>query len=358
MNPFASERKGIDGILDTVHRPGILFPGADAVSQYLRVRVVMKYFITGGAGFIGSNLCDRLLANGNSVVVYDNLSTGRLDFLSDAAKNPAFTSIQGDVLNSDVLKRSISGCDFVFHLSANADVRYGLLHPDKDIQQNTIGTFNVLEAMRANSINSIVFSSSGSVYGDAAVFPTPEQAPFPVQTSLYGASKLAGEGLITSYCEGYGFKAWIFRFVSILGERYSHGHVFDFYAQLLKDPDKLHILGDGHQKKSYLYVQDCISAMLAAINAAGAPLKILNLGTEEYCEVIDSAKWICAELNLTPRITFSGGTKGWTGDSPLILLDISRIKGLGWSPKYKIKESVIRTIQYLKNNQWLFKEKS
>src|SRR5208337_2256764 len=243
----------------------------------------MRYFVTGCAGFIGSNLVDRLLRDGSQVVGYDNFSTGQAAFLKDARQSPDFAFVRGDNLDLPHLTRAMAGCDFVFHLAANADVRFGTEHPGRDLEQNTIATFNVLEAMRGNGITSIAFSSTGSIYGEPDVFPTPENAPFPVQTSLYGASKLAGEGLIQAYCEGFGFRGWIFRFVSILGERYSHGHVFDFYERLQADPDHLQVLGDGRQRKSYLYVQDCIDAMLLAIEKTTEKVAIFNLGVDEYC---------------------------------------------------------------------------
>jgi UDP-glucose 4-epimerase len=216
----------------------------------------LKAFVTGGAGFIGSTLVDRLLARGDEVVAYDNLVTGRKEFLRDASSNPRFKLIEGDILDRESMSAAMRGADFVFHLAANADVRFGTDHPEKDLQQNTIATFRVLEAMRENQIKRLAFSSTGSIYGEPTVFPTPEDAPLPVQTSLYGASKLACEGMISAYCEGFGFSAWIFRFVSILGERYTHGHVFDFYQRLRADPATLHVLGNGKQRKSYLYVQD------------------------------------------------------------------------------------------------------
>ena len=190
-----------------------------------------KAFITGAGGFIGSNLLDRLLHEGQTVVGYDNYSTGQKQFLQKCNRQFGFNFLEGDLLDVGRLKTAMEGCDFVFHFAANADVRFGLQHPGKDLEQNTQGTFNILEAMRANGVSKIAFSSTGSVYGEANVFPTPEDAPFPVQTSLYGASKLAGESLIQAYCEGFGFQSWIFRFVSILGERYTHGHVFDFFKQ-------------------------------------------------------------------------------------------------------------------------------
>jgi len=317
----------------------------------------MKYFVTGGAGFIGSNLVDRLLLKGNDVTVYDNFSTGIPEYLENAKNNSGFTLIKGDLLDPDLLIPAISGCDFVFHLAANADVRFGTEHPAKDLHQNTIATFNVLEAMRKNSIDKIAFSSTGSVYGEAKVIPTPEGALFPVQTSLYGASKLAGEGLIEAYCEGFGFRSWIFRFVSILGERYTHGHVFDFYKQLLEHPDRLDVLGNGHQKKSYLYVQDCIDAMLCAIGKSHEKVNIFNLGTDEYCQVNDSIRLICNHLSVDPQLHYTGGDRGWTGDNPFIFLDCRKMQSLGWKPKYSIQEGIINTLEYLEKNLWMLERR-
>jgi UDP-glucose 4-epimerase len=317
----------------------------------------MKYFVTGGAGFIGSNLVDRLLLQGNDVTIYDNFSTGIPEYLENAKKNSGFTLIKGDLLDPDLLDEAISGCDFVFHLAANADVRFGTEHPAKDLHQNTIATFNVLEAMRKNSIDKIAFSSTGSVYGEAKVIPTPEHAPFPIQTSLYGASKLAGEGLIEAYCEGFGIQSWIFRFVSILGERYPHGHVFDFYKQLLINPEKLDVLGNGHQKKSYLYIQDCLDAIYIAIQNSHEKVNIFNLGTNEYCEVNNSINWICEYLGLTPKIQYTGGERGWIGDNPFIFLDCSKIRSFGWKPKYSIKDGIIKTLEFLENNQWILERR-
>ena len=313
----------------------------------------MRIIVTGGAGFIGSNLVDRLLHDGHEVVVFDNLSTGRRRFLDLARHASTFTFIQGDTLDRDALARAFRGADLVFHLAANADVRHGTEHPDRDLEQNTVATFNVLEAMRTTGVRRLAFSSTGSVYGEPAIFPTPEAAPFPQQTSLYGASKLAGEALISAYCEGFGFTGYIFRFVSILGARYSHGHVFDFYASLLQNPHELRVLGDGHQRKSYLHVQDCIDAMLVASERSQDRVNILNLGTDEYCQVNDSIGWITEHLGLAPRLSYSGGHRGWIGDSPFIFLDCSRIRALGWAPRLSIREGVIKTLEYLQTNQWL-----
>jgi UDP-glucose 4-epimerase len=316
----------------------------------------LRAFVTGAAGFIGSNLLDRLLQTGHSAVGFDNFSTGRREFLSSAVEHPQFRLETGDLLDTAHLQKAIQGCDFVFHLAANADVRFGLDHPRKDLDQNVIVTSNVLEAMRANGVKRIAFSSTGSIYGESKVIPTPEDAPFPVQTSLYGASKLAAEGLIAAYCEGFGMQAYIFRFVSILGERYTHGHVIDFYRQLLQHPEHLNVLGNGHQKKSYLYTQDCLDAIFLALEKAQDPVNILNLGVDEYCEVNDSIRWICEHLGLSPEIRYAGGDRGWVGDNPLIFLDCNRIRSLGWTPKLRIRESIIRTVEFLKQSPWLFQQ--
>jgi UDP-glucose 4-epimerase len=211
----------------------------------------------------------------------------------------------------------------------------------------------VLEAMRESGIKRIAFSSTGSIYGEPTVFPTPEDGPFPVQTSLYGASKLACEGLISAYCEGFGFSAWIFRFVSILGERYTHGHVFDFYQRLRADPRRLHVLGNGRQRKSYLYVQDCVDAIFTALERVEARAMILNLGTDEYCNVNDSIGWITGALGIAPELTYAGGERGWIGDSPFIFLDCARIRALGWAPNLSIQQGILRTLDYLRANPWL-----
>lgn len=310
-------------------------------------------FVTGAAGFIGSNLVDRLLTLGVKVTGYDNLSTGMESFLDGANSNPNFALTRGDLLDTHVLTSAMAGCDYVFHLAANADVRFGTEHPRRDLEQNTIATFNVLEAMRVNGVKRIGFSSTGSVYGEAKVIPTPEDAPFPSQTSLYGASKLAGEGLISAYCEGFDFQAIVFRFVSILGERYTHGHIFDFVKRLKQDPTTLHILGNGRQRKSYLHVQDCVDAVLTAIEKTTAKYSVYNLGTEEYCEVNDSAGWIAGALQISPTRTYSGGERGWIGDNPFIFLDTAKIRSLGWRPKLTIREGVLRTVAYLQSNNWL-----
>lgn len=313
----------------------------------------MHYLITGGAGFIGSNMADRLLSLGHTVTVYDGFVTGHREYLKKASENKNFNLVEARLEDEEVLNEAMKDVDFVFHFAANADVRRGLEHPLKDLEQNTVNTARVLEAMRKNDVKRIGFSSTGSVYGEADVIPTPEDAPFPVQTSLYAASKLAGEGMIESYCEGFDFQGFIFRFVSILGERYPHGHVYDFYKKLKEDPTKLHVLGDGHQKKSYLYVGDCLDAILTVTEKCRDKINIYNLGTDEYCEVNDSIRWITGRMGMTPELSYSGGNKGWIGDNPFIYLDTKKVRSLGWKPKYTIEQAVVKTVEYIMENEWI-----
>ena len=324
---------------------------------------MQRAFVTGAAGFIGSSLCDRLLRESWEVIGWDNFSTGQTEFIEAAKQHSQFRLVSGDNLDLKHLTETMAGASVVFHLAANADVRFGLEHPRKDLEQNTIATFNVLEAMRSNGVKKIAFSSTGSVYGEATVIPTPEDAPFPVQTSLYAASKVAGESLIQAYCEGYGFEGYIFRFVSILGERYTHGHVFDFYKQLIIDPTHLRVLGDGNQRKSYLYVQDCLNAILHVMSketalAARHRCEIYNLGAEEYCTVKNSISWICERLKVTPALEFTGGERGWVGDNPFIFLDTTKVRTTGWSSELSIRQAVERTVDWLGKNQWVFEKRT
>jgi len=321
---------------------------------------MQRALITGGAGFIGSTLADRLCSEGIEVVIYDNLSRGRREFIADALAHPGVQLVVGDVLDGDRLRSALDGCDTVFHFAANADVRHGFDQPTIDLEQNTIATSVVLEAMRAAGVERVAFSSTGSVYGEPQLFPTPETCPFPVQTSLYGASKLAGEGLIQAYAHGYGFTGVIFRFVSILGERYTHGHVFDFLRSLRADPTRLRVLGDGRQEKSYLYVGDCVAAMTLAIDREleqGA-VHVYNLGADETIVVDQSIATITAHLGVAPELEYGGGTRGWLGDSPLIHLDCARIRALGWRPTLTIPEGIRRTVDWLQQNPWALEERA
>jgi UDP-glucose 4-epimerase len=298
--------------------------------------------VTGGAGFVGSHVADRLLAEGAQVTILDDFSTGWRQFVPAGAR-----LVEADLLDPVACARGLEGCDFVFHLAASADIKDNLLEPRRCIDQNVVATQNLLEAMRAVGVREVAFASTGSVYGESTVVPTPEDAPFPIQTSLYGTSKLAAEGLLTSYALGYRFRVWIFRFVSLLGPRYTHGHVIDFWRKLRRDPTRLDVLGDGHQKKSYLHVADCVTGMLLAIARAREPINLFNLGHQDWVEVDQSIAVITATLGLKPRIVHGGGERGWVGDSPRILLDTTRLRALGWAPTRSIQESIVETLAFL-----------
>lgn len=312
----------------------------------------MHVGVTGGLGFIGSNLTIRLLDTGHTVTVIDNGSTGRRENLGRYIGHERLQVHQADLTDATAASQALRNLDVVYHLAANADVRDGWKHPRKDHEQNVVATLNVLEGMRQHSVPRIIFSSTGSVYGVAEVVPTPEDAPFPIQTSLYGASKLAAEGLIAAYVEGGKVTATIFRFVSILGPRYSHGHVVDFIRQLLRDPSTLTVLGDGTQTKSYLHVSDCVDALTMHLESKQR-LSIYNLGVDDTITVRDSIGWITSAMGISPKLVFTGGAQGWIGDNPLIHLDISAMRRNGWEPKFSIKESVIETTRWILDNQWV-----
>jgi UDP-glucose 4-epimerase len=313
------------------------------------VRVV----VTGGSGFIGSNLCRRLLDDGCEVVCVDDLSTGRRRFLEPIADHASFEMVELDLLDpGDTLLRLLRGSDAVAHLAANADVRFGWDHPEHDLEQNVIVSHHVLEAVRHAGVSTLLFTSTGSVYGEATVIPTPETAPFPVQTSLYAASKLAVEAFTQAYAEKLGTRAIIVRFVSVLGPHYTHGHVIDFVRSLRRDPTRLHVLGDGTQRKSYLHVDDCVGAvsrLLRDDSAAG----VFNLGVDDTCTVRESIGWICERLGVSPTLEFSGGRQGWVGDNPHIHLAIDRILATGWAPRWSIREAVEATVDWLVDQDWL-----
>ena len=317
----------------------------------------MKAIITGGAGFIGSNLADALLARGDEVVAVDNLSAGHREFFAHHLNNPKYQFVQLDLKDADATRQAFAcHADIVFHFAANADVKGGTANPTVDLREGCMVTSNVLEAMRANNIKKIAYSSTGSVYGEPEIFPTPEDAPFPIQTSMYAASKLYGEGLIQSYCEGYGFQCWIFRFVSIMGERYTHGVVFSFYQQLLQKGE-ITFLSDGTPQKSYLYVGDCVRAMLHAIEHAKEKVNRLNLGTPEEITVNEIAEIVLERLGKPgTRIIKGSQPRGWVGDSPHILLDVKKMMALGWKPQLTIKEAILRTVDWLEQNQWALGE--
>lgn len=306
--------------------------------------------VTGGAGFIGSHLTDALLGRGARVTVFDNFSTGFREFVAPSRER--LRVIEADLLDQSRVDEAMRGVDFVCHLAANADIKDNLAQPRKCIDQNIVVTQNVLEAMRAAGVRDIAFASTGSVYGEATVIPTPEDAPFPIQTSLYATSKVAAEGLLTSYALGFDFRTWIFRFVSLLGPRYTHGHVIDFWRKLKRDPTRLEVLGDGKQQKSYLHVTDCVTAILVAVERARRPINVFNLGHDYWVQVNDSIGIISRTMGASPRLEYTGGERGWVGDSPRILLDTTRLRALGWGPTKSIEESITETLQFLEANPY------
>ncbi len=314
----------------------------------------MRYLVTGAAGFIGSHTVDRLLADGHEVIGIDSYITGKREFLANASTSPHFSLTVGDLFDFTTVLEACEGVDAVFHLAANTDVRYGTDHPRRDLDQNVIVTWNILEAMRRRGIKTILFSSTASIYGDATILPTPEDGPLAIQTSLQSASKLAAEAFIAAYANGYGIRALIFRLASIVGERDSHGHIFDFCRQLRKHPDRLNVLGDGTVRRSYLDVADCVDAMLLALQHAASPVNVFNVGSLTNCQLTESISWITSELNLQPVIEFGGPGPAWVGSSPVIFLDSSKLTSLGWQPKLGLEAAVRRTVNYLSANPWLF----
>jgi UDP-glucose 4-epimerase len=319
-----------------------------------------KFFVTGAAGFIGSHFTDRALARKHQVMGFDNLSTGQRFFLKNALLNEDFTLVEGDIREIEQVQRAVNDFkpDWVIHFAANADVRQGLERPRRDLDYNTIGTWNVVESAKASGCKNMIFSSTGSVYGEPKVFPTPESCPFPEQTSLYGASKLAGEGILAAYAHGYGMNNIVFRFVSILGPRYTHGHVFDFMRKLSMDSKKLTVLGNGKQLKSYLHIEDLMKGLWLAIEAKPQGFQVFNIGHDDALMVDQSIGYITRELRIEPRLEHTGGERGWIGDSPRIQLDCSRLKKLGWSTERSLEQGVVDTVRYLQENNFLLSEAS
>ena len=306
-----------------------------------------RALVTGGAGFIGSHVVDRLAADGAEVVVYDNFTTGSRRNLAAAAGRPGIRVVEADVLDLPRLTAALDGVDTVFHFQANADVRQGVGRTRVDLEQNTIATWNVLEAMRSAGARTLVFASSATVYGEPAVFPTPETAPL-CQTSLYGASKLAGEAMIEAFSEYFGIRSLIFRFVSWIGPRYRHGVVADFVQKLQADPGRLAILGDGRQKKSYLHVDDGVAGIFLALERATGPKAVFNLGHDDGVTVMTVAELVADELGVrNVRLEPAGGSRGWPGDSPLVQLDTGRMKALGWKPTRAIPDGIRETVRSL-----------
>lgn len=304
--------------------------------------------VTGGAGFIGSHLVDNLMERGISVTVLDDLSAGKLNNISRWLKDSKFKFIMGDALNPSDIRKAMDGCEIVFHLAANPDVKIGAFNTRIDYEQNILATYNLLEAMKESEhCKSIVFTSTSTVYGEAKKMPTPEDYGPLKPISLYGASKLACEALISGYSHLFGFKSVICRLANIVGPRSGHGVIYDFIKKLRNNPKILEVLGDGMQRKSYLYVKDCVEALLVASEKAEEQVEIYNVGSEDAVNVATIAKIVIQEMELSDvEIKYTGGLddgRGWRGDVKEMLLDISKIKMLGWEPKLNSEEAVRQT---------------
>ena len=302
-------------------------------------RKAARYFITGGAGFIGSHLVDRLVEMGE-VTTYDNLSSGKLEFIKHHLGKGNFRFVNADLLDFDTLSRAISGHDIVFHLAANPDVRAGITNTKLDLQQGTMATYNLLEAMRLTGVRKIVFASSGTVYGEATKPVAEDSGPL-LPISLYGASKLAGEGLISAFCHLFDMQAWIFRFANVVGGRASHGVIFDFINKLKQNPKELEILGDGTQQKPYLHIEDCVNGMLFGLEHCHQQVNILNLGSPSSTSVTAIASMVVEAMGLSGvKFSYTGGSRGWKGDVPQVRFDVARISQLGWKPRYSSDEAL------------------
>ncbi len=307
----------------------------------------MKAFVTGGAGFIGSNLVDALLEKGYKVTVYDNLSLGTEDRVKYHFSNKNFIFIKADLLDFNKLLNSIKGHDIVFHLSANSDISNNNV-TDIDLKQGTLVTYNVLEAMRLNDIKKIVYSSTSAIYGEPRIMPTQEDYGPLQPISLYGASKLACEGLMTAFSHNFDFQIWIFRFANIIGKRGTHGVLVDFIKKLRNNPNELEILGDGKQKKSYLEVRECVDGMLFGLENAKEAINVFNLGCNSSTQVDAIANIVVEEMGLKGvKFKYTGGKRGWKGDVPLMSLDVSKINKLGWKAKLSSNEAVRKSVQDL-----------
>lgn len=303
--------------------------------------------VTGGAGFIGSNLVRRLVDQ-NNVTVYDNLSRGKLEHIQEHLSKPGFKFIKADLLDTTTLSAAMKGIDIVFHLAANADIQYGTDNPRFDLEQNVLATYNVLEAMQKRGVTKLVFSSTSTTFGHATILPTPESYGPALPESLYGASKLACEGFISAYCSLFDMQAWVFRFANIIGPNVTHGILADFVKKLRTNRYELEVLGDGKQTKSYLHVADCVDAMLFAIEKSDDRVNLFNLGSDDQITVKEISEIAIRLLAPGAKIKYTGGERGWKGDVPKMFLANSKIKALGWKPKYTSREAVIESIKTLK----------
>lgn len=313
----------------------------------------MKAFVTGGAGFIGSTMVERLIKDpNNEIVVYDNFLTGKNEYIEKHLNNKRFKLIKGDLLDLPFLKDSIKGCDAVFHFAANADIAKAMVETDLDLKLTVIATYNLLEAMRLNNVKKIVYSSGSGVYGDVGYTETPEDFGPLLPTSMYGASKLGAEGIISAFCHMFDMQSWIFRFANVIGENQTHGVGFDFIRKLKEDPSKLLILGDGTQSKSYIHVEDVLSAILLVFEKTNETVNVYNVATGDYITVNEIADIVVEEMNLkNVNYEYTGGKRGWKGDVPIVRFNLNKIQKLGWKCTYSSKEALTRSIKQMLRTQ-------
>ena len=308
----------------------------------------MRALVTGGAGFIGSHLIDRLISRGDEVVVLDNLSSGKVEFIQAHIDSGSVVLIQGDITNFDDVHGAMDGIDCVFHLAANPDIRLGTKITDTDLKQGTIATYNIVESMRRCDVKKIVFASSSVVYGENAPMPTPENHGPCMPISLYGASKQAGEGLISSWVGTFGLQAWVFRFANIIGNRGTHGVIFDFIHKLKADPSRLEVLGNGLQEKSYMEVGDCVDGILHVMENSHDNLNLFNLGSHDTASVTRIAEIVIEETNcLDASIEYTGGDRGWAGDIPRAMLGINKMLSTGYDVRYNSEDAIRHTAKCL-----------
>lgn len=301
----------------------------------------MKAFVSGGAGFIGSNLVDRLVEKGYQVTVYDNLSSGRKEFISQHFGKDGFTFIEGDLSNIEKLKDVMKGFEYVFHFAANPDIAKAMTMTDLDLREGTILTHNILEAMRVNNVRGIIYSSGSGVYGDVGPLPVAEDYGPLLPISLYGASKLACEAMISAFCHLFNMQTWILRFANVVGARQTHGVCLDFVRKLKKNPQELEILGDGTQSKSYIHIKDCLEAIFLIMEKARERVNVYNVATEDYIDVTSIAHIVIKKMRLkNVEYKYSGGDRGWKGDVPLVRFDLDKLHRLGWRARYTSSQAV------------------
>ncbi len=307
----------------------------------------MKAFITGGAGFIGSNMTKRLLEKStNEITIYDNFCSGRMDYIETYLKTGKVKLIKGDLLELEKLKQAMKNHDFVFHFAANPDISKAMTEPDLDLRLGIIATFNIVEAMRLTGINKIAYSSGSGIYGDVGLTETPENFGPLLPSSMYGASKLGAEGIISAFCHMFDMQSWVFRFANVVGGNQTHGVGYDFINKLIADPVKLTILGDGTQSKSYIHINDIIDAMLFIIEKTNEKVNIFNVATDDYITVNEIAEIVLEEMNLkSVKLEYTGGKRGWKGDVPVVRFNLNKIHKLGWKSNLNSKQAVSASIK-------------